>query len=40
MTRNGPILEITLDRPQANALDAQTSFALGGAVLNFRAEPG
>ena len=28
LTRNGPILEITLDRPKANAIDAKTSFAI------------
>ncbi len=39
LTRNGPILEITLDRPKANAIDAKTSFAMGEAFLNFRDDP-
>ena len=39
ITRNGPILEITLDRPKANAIDAKTSFAMGEAFLNFRDDP-
>ena len=28
LTRNGSILEITLDRPKANAIDAKTSFEM------------
>ncbi|EAR9308201.1 crotonobetainyl-CoA hydratase [Salmonella enterica subsp. enterica] len=39
LTRNGPILEITLDRPKANAIDAKTSFAMGEAFLRFRDDP-
>ena len=39
LTRNGSILEITLDRPKANAIDAKTSFAMGEAFLNFRDDP-
>ncbi len=39
LTRNGPILEITLDRPKANAIDAKTSFAMGEAFLHFRDDP-
>ncbi|SQI27345.1 carnitinyl-CoA dehydratase [Salmonella enterica subsp. arizonae] len=39
LTRNGPILEITLDRPKANAIDARTSFAMGEAFLSFRDDP-
>ncbi|XPE40760.1 hypothetical protein ACNKHK_00230 [Shigella flexneri] len=35
LTRNDPILEITLDRPKANAIDAKTSFAMGEAFLPF-----
>ena len=27
LTRNGPILEITLDRPKANAIDAKNVIA-------------
>lgn len=36
LTRNGSILEITLDRPKANAIDAKTSFEMGEVFLNFR----
>ena len=32
LTRNGSILEITLDRPKANAIDAKTSFEMGNYV--------
>ena len=39
LTRNGHILEITLDRPKANAIDAKTSFAMGEVFLNFRDDP-
>lgn len=39
LTRNGPILEIMLDRPKANAIDARTSFAMGEAFLSFRDDP-
>ena len=35
LTRNGSILEITLDRPKANAIDAKTSFEMGEVFLNF-----
>lgn len=38
-TRHGPILEITLDRPKANAIDAKTSFEMGEVFLNFRDDP-
>lgn len=34
LTRNGSILEITLDRPKANAIDAKTSFEMGEVFLN------
>lgn len=37
--RNGYILEITLDRPKANAIDAKTSFAMGEAFIAFRDAP-
>lgn len=37
--RNGYILEITLDRPKANAIDAKTSFAMGEAFIVFRDDP-
>lgn len=39
LTRNGSILEITLDRPKANAIDAKTSFEMGEVFLNFRDDP-
>lgn len=39
IVRNGPILEIILDRPKANAIDAKTSFAMGEAFLLFRDDP-
>jgi enoyl-CoA hydratase/carnithine racemase len=39
LTRNGHILEIILDRPKANAIDAKTSFAMGEVFLNFRDDP-
>ncbi|MFT5707462.1 MAG: crotonobetainyl-CoA hydratase, partial [Oceanospirillaceae bacterium] len=39
IVRNGAILEITLDRPKANAIDAPTSFAMGEAFLAFRDDP-
>lgn len=37
--RNGYILEITLDRPKANAIDAKTSFAMGEGFIAFRDDP-
>lgn len=37
--RNGYILEITLDRPKANAIDAKTSFEMGEAFIAFRDDP-
>lgn len=37
--RNGPILEIVLDRPKANAIDAKTSFAMGEVFMHFRDDP-
>ncbi|HVW71484.1 MAG TPA: carnitinyl-CoA dehydratase [Steroidobacteraceae bacterium] len=36
ITRNGPILEVILDRPKANAIDAPTSRRLGEAFREFR----
>lgn len=35
----GPLLEITLDRPKANAIDSQTSHALGRAFIQLREQP-
>jgi crotonobetainyl-CoA hydratase len=39
LVRNGPILEITLDRPKANAIDAATSRQMGAAFAAFRDDP-
>ena len=35
----GSILEVTIDRPKANAIDAKTSIILGGIFANFRDNP-
>ena len=37
--KRGAVVEITLDRPKANAIDAATSRALGAAFIGFRDEP-
>jgi crotonobetainyl-CoA hydratase len=37
--RRGAVLEITIDRPTANAIDAATSRALGDAFVGFRDDP-
>jgi crotonobetainyl-CoA hydratase len=37
--RNGALVEITLDRPKANAIDPRTSQALGLAFAAFRDDP-
>jgi crotonobetainyl-CoA hydratase len=39
ITRNGPILEIILDRPKANAIDVPTSRALYAAFARLRDDP-
>lgn len=39
VTRNGAILEVVLDRPKANAIDAATSRAMGEAFTGFRDDP-
>ena len=39
VTRNGPILEVTLDRPKANAIDAATSRRMGVLFCEFRDDP-
>lgn len=39
VTRNGSVLEIILDRPKANAIDAKTSFAMGDVFMRFRDDP-
>ncbi|HCV37001.1 MAG: enoyl-CoA hydratase-related protein [Acidimicrobiales bacterium] len=36
---NGAILEVTLDRPRANAIDAETSRGLGRVFAKFRDDP-
>ena len=33
------ILEVTIDRPKANAIDAKTSIILGEIFSNFRDDP-
>ncbi len=38
--RRGATIEVTLDRPKANAIDAQTSRELGGVFTDFRDDPG
>ena len=37
--RNGAILEVTLDRPKANAIDAATSKLMGEVFSGFRDDP-
>ena len=39
VTRNGPILEVVLDRPKANAIDAATSRIMSQAFAKFRDDP-
>ena len=36
---DGPVLEVTLDRPKANAIDAATSRELSGVFASFRDDP-
>lgn len=36
LTRHGPVLEVVLDRPPANAIDAATSQAMGECFAAFR----
>jgi crotonobetainyl-CoA hydratase len=38
--RRGQVLEITIDRPKANAIDMATSRALGDAFIGYRDDPG
>jgi crotonobetainyl-CoA hydratase len=38
-TRDGAVLEVTLDRPPANAIDAATSRSLGEEFVRFRDDP-
>ena len=37
--KDGPILEVTIDRPKANAIDSKTSIILGDIFLSFRDDP-
>ena len=37
--KNGPILEVTIDRPKANAIDAITSRIMGDTFAMFRDDP-
>src|SRR5438128_8196091 len=39
LTRHGPVLEVVLDRPKANAIDAATSQAMGECFAAFRDDP-
>src|SRR2546429_5337049 len=39
MTRNDAVLEVVLDRPPANAIDAATSRAMGECFAAFRDDP-
>ena len=39
LRREGAILEITLDRPKANAIDLRTSRLMGEAFMGFRDDP-
>jgi len=37
--RRGPVLEVTIDRPKANAIDAPTSRIMGEIFASFRDDP-
>src|SRR5947209_11773052 len=39
ITRDGAVLEVVLDRPPANAIDAATSRAMGECFAAFRDDP-
>ena len=39
MQRRGRVLEVTIDRPKANAIDAATSRIMGDIFANFRDDP-
>jgi len=39
ITRNGAVLEVVLDRPPANAIDAATSRAMGECFAELRDDP-
>ena len=38
-TRRGPVLEVLIDRPKANAIDAATSRIMGDVFAGFRDDP-
>ncbi len=38
--RRGPVLEVTIDRPKANAVDAATSRIMGEVFAGFRDDDG
>ena len=38
-SRRGPVLEVTIDRPKANAIDAATSRIMGDIFASFRDDP-
>jgi crotonobetainyl-CoA hydratase len=40
VTRDGAVLEVVLDRPKANAIDAATSRVMGDTFARFRDDPG
>jgi len=37
--KEGPVLEVTIDRPKANAIDSKTSIILGDVFADFRDNP-
>ncbi len=39
VVRDGPILEVTMDRPKANAIDAATSRIMSEVFVDFRDDP-
>ena len=39
VVKEGSIIEITLDRPKANAIDLETSRKMGEIFMNFRDDP-
>jgi crotonobetainyl-CoA hydratase len=39
VVRHGPVLEVTIDRPKANAIDAATSRVMGDTFAGFRDDP-
>jgi crotonobetainyl-CoA hydratase len=39
ITRHGAVMEVVLDRPKANAIDAATSRLMGAAFARFRDDP-